>query len=398
MTVVARSPAAQFRALVGAEISSVLGDQFSKVALTVAVFDRTGSAAVSGLAYGLTFFPPLLTGSTLGWLADRFPRRSVMVACCLLQATVLVCAAAWGAPTVLLVGAAAVVGAVQPVFKAAQLTVVSDILGDDAGARARPLLFVLREAGLLVGLALGGVVVVAVGAVPALLVDAASFAVAAAVLRCGLRRRPLAADDAPPPDPARRAGPVRLRGRPGVAAMLVVPGAIGLAAAPTAVIAPLAAELTVPPYAIGLLLATDSVGVLLVGLILTRVPRARQSRLMFPLAAATVLPLFLLPLVPPPAVVFLLFALTGAGSMALAPAQTRLLDGLPNHARGRAVALSSSILRASQGAGAVLAGLLSAALHDAALAVAAVAVPATVALVVAGALGRCTPDGGSTAP
>lgn len=388
MKVVARNPSAEFRSLVAAEISSVLGDQFSKVTLTIAVFDRTGSAVLSGLAYGITFFPPLLTGATLGWIADRFPRRSVMVACCVLQAAVLFCAAAWGAPTVLIVVASAVVGAVQPVFKAAQLTIVNDILGDDGGARARPLLFVLREAGLLVGLSLGGFAVVAVGAVPALLVDATSFVVAAVLLRSGLRHRALPDDgEAPPADPDRRPRPVRLRGRPGVAAMLVVPAAIGLAAAPTAVIAPLAGELAVPPWAIGLLLAADSVGVLLAGVVLTRTSAERQAHLLYPLAAMTLLPLFLLPLTPPPAVVFVLFALTGAGSMALAPAQTRLLDRLPNHARGRAVALSSSILRASQGGGAVLAGPLTAALDDAALAVAAVAALAGIALVVAGALG-----------
>ncbi len=71
----ARLPAAEFRAVVAAEVLSVLGDQFSKMALTVTVFDRTGSAALGGLAYGLTFFPPLLTGTTLGWIADRYPRR-----------------------------------------------------------------------------------------------------------------------------------------------------------------------------------------------------------------------------------------------------------------------------------------------------------------------------------
>ncbi len=56
----ARLPAAEFRAVVAAEVLSVLGDRFSKIALTVTVYDRNGSAALGGLAHGLTFFTRLL--------------------------------------------------------------------------------------------------------------------------------------------------------------------------------------------------------------------------------------------------------------------------------------------------------------------------------------------------
>src|SRR4051794_9572143 len=68
-----------FRALWLAELLSVAGDQLARVALAVLVFGRTGSASWSALTYALTFLPALFGGVLLGGLADRFPRRRVMV-------------------------------------------------------------------------------------------------------------------------------------------------------------------------------------------------------------------------------------------------------------------------------------------------------------------------------
>lgn len=49
-----------------AEVLSLLGDQLARVALSVLVFDRTGSALLTGLVYGLSFLPALVAGPLLG--------------------------------------------------------------------------------------------------------------------------------------------------------------------------------------------------------------------------------------------------------------------------------------------------------------------------------------------
>src|SRR5690349_7781515 len=69
----------EFRALWAAELLSVLGDQLARVALAVLVFQRTSSAALTALTYALTFAPAVLGGALLSGLADRYPRRFVLV-------------------------------------------------------------------------------------------------------------------------------------------------------------------------------------------------------------------------------------------------------------------------------------------------------------------------------
>ncbi|GAA3670513.1 hypothetical protein GCM10022224_038410 [Nonomuraea antimicrobica] len=68
----------EFRALWLAELFSQVGDQVARVAIAVLVYDRTGSAALTGLAYALTYLPSLVGGLTLSWIGDRYPRREVI--------------------------------------------------------------------------------------------------------------------------------------------------------------------------------------------------------------------------------------------------------------------------------------------------------------------------------
>src|SRR5947208_17102690 len=71
----------EFRALFAAFVASIAGDQLARVALTVLVFDRTGSAGLAGLTYALTVLPAIVGGPLLSGLADRLPRRRVMITC-----------------------------------------------------------------------------------------------------------------------------------------------------------------------------------------------------------------------------------------------------------------------------------------------------------------------------
>src|SRR5829696_1856127 len=89
---------AEFRALFAAQVLSVVGDQFARVALAVLVFDRTGSAGLAALTYALTFLPDLIGGPLLSGLADRMPRRRLMVICDLGRAVLLALMAVPGAP------------------------------------------------------------------------------------------------------------------------------------------------------------------------------------------------------------------------------------------------------------------------------------------------------------
>ncbi len=78
----------EFRALWAAELLSVCGDQLARVGLAVLVYSRTSSASWTALTYALTFLPALVGGVLLGGLADRFPRRDLMVVVDVLRAVV----------------------------------------------------------------------------------------------------------------------------------------------------------------------------------------------------------------------------------------------------------------------------------------------------------------------
>src|SRR5262249_28302997 len=63
-----------FRALWLAQVLSVAGDQLARVALTLLVYDRTGSALLAAVTFAASVVPAFLGGVTLSGLADRLPR------------------------------------------------------------------------------------------------------------------------------------------------------------------------------------------------------------------------------------------------------------------------------------------------------------------------------------
>src|SRR5436190_23483101 len=77
---------AEFRVLFASHLVSIIGDQLARVALSVLVFSRTGSPALAALTYALTLIPDLVGGPLLAGLADRLPRRRLMITCDLSRA------------------------------------------------------------------------------------------------------------------------------------------------------------------------------------------------------------------------------------------------------------------------------------------------------------------------
>jgi MFS family permease len=95
---------AEFRALWAAQVLSVGGDQLARVALTVLVYAHTGSALLAAVAYAASIAPQFLGGLLLSGLADRWPRRSVMIVCDLARAPLAALMALSGMPTGVQIG------------------------------------------------------------------------------------------------------------------------------------------------------------------------------------------------------------------------------------------------------------------------------------------------------
>ena len=114
----------EFRALWTAQVLSVAGDQLARVALTLLVFQRTGSALLAAITFAVSIVPAFVGGLTLSGLADRLPRRQVMIASDLSRAVLVAIMAIPGLPVFLMIcifGAVTMIGAPFNAARAALL-------------------------------------------------------------------------------------------------------------------------------------------------------------------------------------------------------------------------------------------------------------------------------------
>jgi len=153
----------EFRWLWLAAAGSVLGDQLARVALAVLVFDRTASAGATAAVYALTFLPALAGGVLLSPLADRWPRRRVVVVGDLLRGALLLAMTAPGLPVGVLAALVVVVVLIGAPWAAAESALVADVLPPQDYTTGVGLRAATVQAAQLTGFALGGVLVAQVG-------------------------------------------------------------------------------------------------------------------------------------------------------------------------------------------------------------------------------------------
>jgi len=385
----------EYRALFGAQLFSVIGDQFARVALAILVYDRTGSATLTALTYALTFLPGIVAGPLLSGLADRYPRRQVMVVADLARAGLVAVMAIPGMPfvwlCVLLVG----VQMLAAPFDAARSSVVPQVFGggrgDDRYPVANAISNITYQGGQLLGFAPAGLLVVGVSTSGALLLDAATFVVSAALVRFGVRDRPA------PPVGATGLGSWgrriaaggrlvwadrRLRWLTLVLCVPAFPVAIeGLAV-------PYAVELEISTAAVGLLFAAEPAGSVLGMLLISRLPHLRQLRLMGPLAITSCAVLVVCAAQPGLLVTVALWFASGLASAYFTTANSELTLLVPDAQRGQVNGLVGTACRVSQGLGVLTAGVAADVVQPAVAIATAGAVGAVYAAVVAAGWGR----------
>lgn len=189
----------EFRFLWLAQVLSVAGDELARVAMTVLVYDQTHSAFWSALTYAVTLVPWIFGGLALSGLADRLPRRQLMVGCDVARMILVGAMAllsmrfASGAGLLILVGLLFVVTLLDSPFKAARSAMMPDILTGDLYVLGVAVSQTALQTGMVAGFALGGIVVAVLHASGALGLDAATFAASALLVQLGVRRRPSAA-------------------------------------------------------------------------------------------------------------------------------------------------------------------------------------------------------------
>jgi MFS family permease len=355
----------EYRMLWLADAQSNLGDQLARVALTILVYQRTGSAALTSSTYALTFLPALLGGVLLSGIADRFSRRSVMVACDLLRAGLLAVMALPGMPIGVICGLLVLAVLVGTPFSAAQASVLPDILDEHRYPVAVALRSVTGQLAQLAGFAGGGLLIAAVGPRTGLVVDAVTFALSALIVRSGLAGHHAAVS--PPEDhetgnyltgltsAARLIG-----GNRQLRSLLALAWLVGLYVIPEGIAAPFAAEVRGGSAATGIIMASSPAGTALGAFLLIRLVRPElRRRWVGPMAAAAGLPLAAFAFGPNIGFAVILLFISGILTAYLVEAMASFTRAVPTGSRGQVIGLASSGFLVSQGAGLLLAGVLS---------------------------------------
>lgn len=181
--------------LVGQGISTV-GDAVSFTALPLLVLALTGSGVAMGIVGVLQTIPDLLFGLPAGALADRWDRRRMMLYADLGRAvlTALIpLSTVLGLPTMgVILVVTAPINLLRVAFMAGYTAAVPSLVGRSLIGPATSYVEAVGSFGFILGPALAGLLAGTIGPGPTLAIDAASFAISAAMLT--LVRRPLRAE------------------------------------------------------------------------------------------------------------------------------------------------------------------------------------------------------------
>ena len=360
-----------FRYLAASLTVSQVGDWLYGVALVVYVFDQTGSLAWVAASAILRLAPYVLFGAVGGAIADRYDRRAVMIATDLARAACMA-------------GLAAVVLAEAPVWLALLLAFVSATAGTPARpaqgaitpalvperdlAAANAVVSVLEHTALVLGPAIGGLLLVLGSPAVAFAVNGVSFlASAALVVPIMSRRAAEPEDEEQPPSLGRRlADGFTALARSGDAALLV---ALLVAATfvygQEVVLLVLVSEELLGTGAEGVSILTAAVGVggLAAAGLTSRLAAARRpGRTLLLVMLAFSLPLISLAVIRRPALAYAVMAVEGAGNIVFdVLAITMLQRVVRQELLGRVFGVLDSLAVAGMLAGSLLAPVIVAA-------------------------------------
>jgi len=353
----------EFRALWLAQLLSVLGDQLARVAVTLLVYDRTHSALLAAVTFAASVVPTFVGGVFLSGLADRLPRRQVMITCDLARAVLVAAMTLPGAPLALLVILLFAVTMLGTPFTSARTASYADILSGDRFVLGTAVTLTTAQVAQVAGFAAGGAIAGFFGIRTSLVADAATFAGSAVIVRLWMRARPAAR-----PSEDRNAvavtgilSGVRLAfANPALRAPMLLGWLAAFYNAPEGVAAPLARELGAGAATVGLILAVEALGSSLGAVAFSRlVNPLTRLRWMRPLAFMSCAVLSLFALHPRfPLALLILFA-SGVFDCFQVAASAAFLSAAPERQRSQVFGLAQAGMSLGQGAAMILAGALA---------------------------------------
>ncbi|MEO7428839.1 MAG: MFS transporter, partial [Acidimicrobiales bacterium] len=331
----------------------------------VLVLERTGSPAWAAAVTAVSLAGFVGIGQVLATLADRFGRISVMLVADLARAALFAAMLAH-LPVGALLLLAFLAGLATPPFEAARSAAMCDLVPEHRYGDALALSGVSIQASIVLGNALGGVLLVLVGAHGALGVNAGSFLVSALLI---LPLRHTAA--AQPSGSYRsvsgslRAGAANLFGDRMIrraVALVACTGALGTAG--EALVVPYADHIGISEGLVGVLAASVAIGTILGTVVVARSSDhhtlLRSAGVCTFVAASLAAPLFWLELGGVGA--FLAFAILGGMFAVSIPTNIVIGTRLLRDTRASAMGIAVGLLMGSQALGAGIGGIVASAI------------------------------------
>ncbi|MFB7341688.1 MFS transporter [Streptomyces hydrogenans] len=350
-----------FRLLFAGRVLSLTGDAVIPAALALAVLEATGSTGALAVVLACAMVPKLVLLPVGGVLADRFDARSIALAMDLLRCASQLLVGLQllgGSPALWLIATASAVGGAAGAFAMPTASpLVRGTVAEEVLHRANAAMGIAFSATRVGGPALAGALVLTVGPGWAFVLDAASFAVSAALLavlridRVPVPHRPFLAD--------LREGWREVRSRDWYWTSLVAHSAWNGAAAVLMTLGPaIALDRLGGPGAWVLLLQVGAVGLLAGSLLADRLKPSRPVLTANLALASYALPLLLLAAGAPAWAVVAAYGLAQGGLGFLTPVwDTVVQRAVPEQVLARVVSYDSLLSFAAMPVGYTLAPL-----------------------------------------
>lgn len=329
-----------------AQCLSTWGDYIARLVIAAVVYERTQSPLATATTLVVSTIPSVFGRTLLGPLADRMPYKHVLVgthlgrALCVL---VLMWLVAVQAPVTALFAGVFVLELVGGPAVGANQVLLTDFFTDRrVFVRAMGLGALSEQINQAVGLAVGGIVVAALGPIRGLVIDLVTFLVCAVVVAWVV---PVRSVQGQPTNGLLGffrdlgAGASHIGRHPVLRRLLALTVVSSLAvAAPEAAGIPYAGE----PGLGGLLMAAPIAGAGVGIIIIGRWQPATANARLVPMALCLPVPLLFTALAPPPAVTFALWFVSGLFQAFMLPLQATFSLVAPADRRATAFALASA--------------------------------------------------------
>ena len=173
--------ALDFRLLFLATLGSGFGTYLAAIALTVDVYDRTGSGTWVAALLIVDFLPMIAIGLFFGPLVDRLSRRGLMIGSDLTRLAVFCALPFAGSPTGIVI-LAGIAGVATGFFRPAVYAGLPNLVPDDELANANALLQAVENLAWMVGPVIGGAILAVSSPDVAYWINAVTFLVSALLL------------------------------------------------------------------------------------------------------------------------------------------------------------------------------------------------------------------------